>query len=223
MCFAGQQANAARRHCLSQHEGANRRLTHFPYMKYVAYMGITHISDSAKLASHLRSLREAHGLTLAILAQRSGLSRATLSRIENAEVSPTAETLGQLAAAYAIPISQLLSPLEKGFQPVVRRGEQSIWRDPSHDFVRKSVSPSNGQLAIELIESTLGCEQSITYAAPAIPGQEHHVYVLSGQMQITIEGKAHDLSKGDCLRYILFGQTIFKTFKIACRYVIALS
>jgi len=186
-------------------------------------MGITHTSDSSKLATHLRNLREEHGMTLAVLAERSGLSRATLSRIENADVSPTAETLGQLAAVYALPISQLLSPLEKGFQPVLRRGEQSVWRDPGHEFVRRSVSPSNGQLSVELIEGELGPEQLITYATPATPGQEHHVYVLSGQMQITVEGNAHDLRPGDCLRYILFGETIFKTSNASCRYVIALS
>lgn len=162
-------------------------------------------------------------MTLAMLAQRSGLSRATLSRIENAEVSPTAETLGQLATVYALPISQLLSPLEQGFQPVLRRTEQSVWSDPEHEFVRRSVSPSNGQLSMELIEGELGPKQLITYAAPAIPGHEHHVYVLSGKMEITVEGNAHSLGPGDCLRYILFGETIFKTTGTPCKYVIALS
>lgn len=192
-------------------------------MGQISYMGITHTSDCSKLATHLRNLREEHCMTLAVLALRSGLSRATLSRIENADVSPTAETLGQLAAVYALPISQLLSPLEKGFQPVLRQSEQSVWRDPGHKFVRRSVSPSNGQLSVELIEGELGPEQLITYATPAIPGQEHHVYVLSGQMQITVEGNAYDLRPGDCLRYILFGETIFKTLNASCRYVIALS
>jgi transcriptional regulator with XRE-family HTH domain len=192
-------------------------------MGYIPNMGIRHTSDSSKLASHLRNLREAHDMTLAVLAKRSGLSRTTLSRIENAAVSPTAETLGQLAAVYALPISQLLSPLEQGFQPVFRQGEQSVWRDPGHKFVRRSVSPSNGQLSVELIEGELGPEQLIAYATPAISGQEHHVYVLSGQMQITVEGNAHDLRPGDCLRYILFGETIFKTSNVSCRYVIALS
>ncbi len=186
-------------------------------------MGIMHASDSSRLASHLRGLREAQNMTLAVLAQRSGLSRATLSRIENAEVSPTAETLGRLATVYALPISQLLSPLEQSFQPVSRRGEQSVWRDAGHDFLRRSVSPPNGQLSIELIEGELGAGQLISYAAPAIPGQEHHVYVLSGQMEITVEGNAHDLGAGDCLRYILFGETIFRTSTSPCRYVIALS
>jgi transcriptional regulator with XRE-family HTH domain len=186
-------------------------------------MGITHISESARLAGHLRKLREAHDMTLAALAQRSGLSRATLSRIENAEVSPTAETLGQLATVYALPISQLLSPLEQSFQPVLRRAQQSVWQDTENAFTRRSVSPSNGQLSIELIEGELEAGQRITYAAPAIPGHEHHLYVLSGQITITVEGTGHDLKAGDCLRYILFGETVFKTSNAPCRYVIALS
>lgn len=186
-------------------------------------MGITDLSESLKLAQHLRGLREQHNLTLATLAERSGLSRATLSRIENADVSPTAETLGKLASVYALPISQLLAPLERVFQPVLRREDQATWRDPEHDFARRSVSPPNGPLSVEVVEGALGKGQLIRYAAPAIPGQEHHVYVLAGGLEITVEGRAHTLRAGDCLRYILFGETIFKTIDTSCRYLIALS
>ena len=186
-------------------------------------MGITIDPASQKLASHLRDLREAQGLTLASLATRSGVSRASLSRIENAEVSPTAETLGRIAAVYALPISHLLSPLEQGFQPVLKRQDQAIWRDEAHDFLRRSVSPPNGQLSVELIEGTLGHGQRIVYPAPAIPGQEHHLYVLSGHIEVTVEGTAHRLTTGDCLRYVLFGETVFETGASACTYLIALS
>lgn len=175
------------------------------------------------LASHLRNLREHRGLTLADVASRTSVSRATLSRIEKGDVSPTAETLGQLASVYALPISQLLSPLESGFQPVVRQNEQSIWQDPSHAFVRRSVSPPSGQLSVELIEVEIGRNERITYRAPALPGQEHHLYVLEGALTLTVEQHAHALSQGDCLRYILFGETIFETCDAPCRYLIALS
>ncbi|MEM1078828.1 MAG: helix-turn-helix domain-containing protein [Pseudomonadota bacterium] len=186
-------------------------------------MGITLSSETQKLAAHLRSLRERHGLTLARLAERSGLSRASLSRIENGEVSPTAETLGRLAAVYALPISQLLSPLNQGFQPVLRRADQAVWTDPARGFQRRSISPSNGPLSMELIEGTLEAGQRIAYAAPAIPGQEHHVHVLSGEIEITVEGTVHPLKAGDCLRYILFGETVFQTSTAPCTYLIALS
>ncbi|MEO1192131.1 MAG: XRE family transcriptional regulator [Pseudomonadota bacterium] len=180
-------------------------------------------SEAQGLANHLRSLRERRELTLAAVAARSGVSRATLSRIENAEVSPTAETLSQLAAAYALPISQLLAPLDPGFQPVVPQGEQSLWRDPSHAFLRRSVSPPSGQLSIELIECEIGPNEKITYDRPALPGQEQHLYLLSGKITVTVEQRAYALKTGDCLRYSLFGETVFATGEAACRYVIALT
>lgn len=180
-------------------------------------------SQTDKLAHHLRGLREDHEFTIAVLAQRSGVSKSTLSRIENGDVSPTAETLGKLASAYAMPISHLLTPLERGFQPLFRRGDQPIWRDPDHAFVRRNVSPPHGELSLELIESRLGEDQHIEYDAPAVPGQEHHILILSGRMNVTVEGKTFDLKKGDCLRYRLFGNTVFKTSNTSCRYLIALS
>ena len=192
-------------------------------MGIIPNMGIVNQSANVRLASHLRELREKRGMTLAVLAERSGLSRATLSRIENAEVSPTAETLGRLATVHALPISQLLSPLEQDFQPVVRRRDQAIWHDPEHDFLRRIVSPANGELSLELIEVELGPGEVIAYPGPAIPGQEHHIFVLSGQVEIAVEGRVHALGPGDCLRYILFGETIFRTSDAPCRYVIALS
>jgi transcriptional regulator with XRE-family HTH domain len=186
-------------------------------------MGISSEHTTTALAQHVRVLREDRRLTLAGLAERSGVSRATLSRIENGEVSPTAETLGRLAAAFAIPISQLIAPMEKGFQPVVRREAQSVWTDSEKAFERRSISPPNGQLGIELIECQLGPNQRITYDAPAVPGQEHHLYMLSGCLRVSVEGRACDLNPGDCLRYKLFGASEFQTAKTAARYVIALS
>ncbi len=185
-------------------------------------MGITDTQNSTHLAAHLCDLRAQHQMTLALLAQKSGISRATLSRIENAEVSPTAETLGRLATVYALPISRLLAPMEQVFQPVISRADQTVWHDPRNGFQRRSVSPPSGPLAVELIEGTFEPHQEITYTAPAIPGQEHHVYVLSGQIEISIEGKVHAMQAGDCLRYVLFGETVFRTGNTACTYVIAL-
>ena len=186
-------------------------------------MGIINHKSASNLADHLRSLREQYDLTLDNLAQQSGLSRSTLSRIEKNEVSPTAEALGRLASVYSLPISQLLAPMEQSFQPVVRQQDQSIWRDPVHNYTRRSISPPNGQLKLELIEGAIGPNQQIAYSAPAFPGQEHHVYLLSGEMELTVEGQTHSLKAGDCLRYLLHGATEFKTFASPCRYVIALS
>ncbi|PLR29041.1 transcriptional regulator, partial [Chimaeribacter californicus] len=52
------------------------------------------------LAQRLVQLRTARQWSLDQLAQQTGISRATLSRIERAETSPTAALLGKLAQVF---------------------------------------------------------------------------------------------------------------------------
>ncbi len=63
----------------------------------------THLAKDAsidrRIAQRLKGLRAERGWSLDELAGRSSVSRATLSRLENAEVSPTANVLGKLCAA----------------------------------------------------------------------------------------------------------------------------
>ena len=175
------------------------------------------------LADHLRSLRAEHSLSLQDLASKSGVSRATLSRVENAEVSPTAETLGRLASAFALPLSRLLAPLEPGFPPLVRHADQSVWSDRGKGFSRRSVSPPSMQLKLEMIEGEIAPHQHISYERPAFPGHEHHLVLLSGGLILTVDGARHELHAGDCLRYRLRDASSFETREQPARYILALA
>jgi transcriptional regulator with XRE-family HTH domain len=175
------------------------------------------------LAEHLRTLRVERGLTLQALAAKSDISRATLSRVENGDVSPTAETLGRLASALTLPISQLLAPMESGFPALVRRAEQSVWLDPNTGFSRRAVSPPSGQLTLEMIECTIEPHQRIVYGRPAVSGHEHHLVMLSGALSLTIDSVRHELLPGDCLRYRLRGSSCFETGARSAHYIIALA
>ncbi|QGZ33195.1 helix-turn-helix domain-containing protein [Stappia indica] len=175
------------------------------------------------LADHLRSLRTDRALTLQDLAESSGVSRATLSRIENGEVSPTAETLGRMASAFGLPLSQLLAPLEPEFPPLLRRTEQGVWSDPGSGFTRRLVSPPNSGLKLEMIECEMQSDQRISYERPAVPGHEHHLVLLAGALTLTVDGERYELRPGDCLRYRLFGASSFETGKQSARYLIALA
>lgn len=190
-----------------------------PFVKYFSNM--EQKDANTQLGMHIRNLRDARRLTLSDLSIATKLSRATLSRIENGEVSPTAEALGSLSTALEVSISQLLKPLERKFAPLVTREAQTIWADPKHDFKRRNISPPSRQLAMELIEVELGAKQDIKYASASIPGQEHHLYLLSGGLKVTVEGIDHELSAGDCLRYKLYGETTFQTGGSPAKYIIA--
>lgn len=177
----------------------------------------------APLAQHIRGLRLSRGLTLADLAEASTISRASLSRIENGEVSPTADTLAKLSSALRLPISQLISPLESRFEAFVPRAAQTVYHDATHGFRRRNVSPPNANLRIELVEATLEPDAAISYNNPSVPGHEHHFVLLEGGLCITVEGQTHSLSPGDCLRYRLDGVSEFRAGPRGARYILALA
>ena len=181
----------------------------------------TEASIDQRIAQRLKALRGERGWSLDELARRSGVSRATLSRLENAEVSPTASVLGKLCAAYGLTMSRLMHMVEGDFRPLVRRDAQPVWLDPEVGFRRRSVSPPSQTLAAEGLECELEPATRITYDEPPRPGLEHHLLLLDGALTVTVGGQTHVLRPGDCLRYQLFGPSAFETpAHCGARYVL---
>lgn len=181
-------------------------------------MGNSSDSPDHLIAERLRQLRAERGWSLDHLAQQSGVSRATLSRLENAEVSATAAVLGRLCAIYGLTLSRLMFLAEETFTPLVRAGTQPVWRDGQAGFTRRSVSPPAAKLAGEVIDCRLAPLARIAYEHPPRAGLEHHLVMVEGELTLTIEGVRHMLRAGDCLRYRLFGASLFETGGEAARY-----
>ncbi|MFD0432299.1 helix-turn-helix domain-containing protein [Streptomyces chartreusis] len=163
-----------------------------------------------RLGSRLAALRAERGWSLGELAERSGISRSTLSRAERAEISPTASMLNRLCAVYGRTMSQLLSEVESEPALLVRAAEQPVWEDRSAGFVRRSVSPPDAGLRAELVEGRLAEGADIEYDRPPVPGLEQHVWVLEGALDVTVLEVEHRLGAGDCLRMRVWGPTRFQ-------------
>src|SRR5262245_47284441 len=119
-----------------------------------------------RLAERLIALRQARALSLDDLASRSGISRATLSRIERAEVSPTAAQLNRLCVAYGWTLSRLMAAAEGEAPALIRRSEQEEWTDQQTGFRRRAVSPPGPGLRMELVKGMLPEGTTIAYEAP---------------------------------------------------------
>jgi len=63
------------------------------------------------IANHVRSRRREIGLNVGQLAERSGISKGMLSKIENAQTSPSLSTIERLAAALDMPVTSLFRGL----------------------------------------------------------------------------------------------------------------
>jgi predicted transcriptional regulator len=57
------------------------------------------------IAERVREYRHQLELTVGPLAERSGLSKGMLSKIENAQTSPSLATLGRLSTALSVPVT----------------------------------------------------------------------------------------------------------------------
>lgn len=178
--------------------------------------------DDTRLAAQLANLRTERGWTLADLAARSGVSRATLSRIENTETSPTTQVLGQLCSAFGVSMSRLLAMVESDFRPVIQGTDRAIWTDPATGFSRSVVSDAAPPLKGEVLLCQLPPGSDISYDAPPRPGLEHHLLMQSGKLGVTVDGVTHAIGPGDCLRYQLWGQSRFQS-DIGASYLLFLT
>jgi transcriptional regulator with XRE-family HTH domain len=163
-----------------------------------------------RLGARLAELRAQHGWSLGELAERSGVSRSTLSRAERAEISPTAALLNRLCGVYGRTMSQLLSEVEAAPALLIRAAEQPVWEDRASGFVRRSVSPPHTGLRGELVEGRLRAGADLAYDRPPVPGLEQHIWVLEGALQVTAQDVEHRLDAGDCLRLQVWGPTRFR-------------
>ncbi|MDQ1081051.1 XRE family transcriptional regulator [Pseudoroseomonas cervicalis] len=181
--------------------------------------------SSAQLAQRLKTEREARGWSLSELAERSGVSKAMISKIERDEVSPTAALLGRLSGAFGLSLSQLLARAEQGAGLLARAAAQPVWRDPETGFLRRAVTPTAGPpTPLELVWGELPPGQAVEYPAAAFAFiQDQQLLVLEGELHFTQGQSPQVLQAGDCLR---FGPPDAVRYEnratLPCRYLIAL-
>lgn len=82
---------------------------------------MTEIEISRTVAHNVARFRKERGLSLAELAERSGLGKSTLSVLESGDANPSIETLWSVATALGVPFGSLLEPAP-GCLTVVRAG-----------------------------------------------------------------------------------------------------
>jgi transcriptional regulator with XRE-family HTH domain len=174
------------------------------------------------IAATLRQEREARKWSLAELAERSGVSKAMISKVERKEASPTATVLGRLSGAFGLPLSVLIAAAEGASERLSAAEAQAVWTDPETGYVRRAISPAGA--AAELIEVSLPAGVRVPYPASAFAFQQQQIWVLEGRLDFSEGGTGHQLKPGDCL---LLGNPADCAFanpgSSAARYLVVLS
>src|SRR4051794_38782266 len=84
----------------------------------------TAVAEQTHVGPRVRALREAMGLSLRDLAERTGVSAPMLSQVERGETSPTLQVATRIAGGLDLTLSQLLRLDETDGVTVVRKTER---------------------------------------------------------------------------------------------------
>jgi transcriptional regulator with XRE-family HTH domain len=180
-------------------------------------------SIEQRIARRLARLRADRGWSLEQLAGRTAISRATLSRLERAELSPTAAMLGRLCRVYGWTLSRLMAEAETRTPHLVTAAAQMHWSDPETGYRRRIISPPAAGLRGELVEVRIPAGATVAFDAPPVSGLEHHLFMIDGALALEVDGSAFRLRAGDCVRYVLTGASRFTaTGKRDARYIVAM-
>jgi transcriptional regulator with XRE-family HTH domain len=154
------------------------------------------------IGGRIHTLRESLELSLRELAERSGVSAPMLSQVERGETSPTLSVAEKIAEGLELSLSQLLRLDEDRHVVIVRRPDRRRRRRRGHT-VEELTPPLPGQRA-DASEHTLapGAATGGPDDPPMHePGSRETAVVLSGEVDLFIDGARHQLREGDSVTF----------------------
>ena len=153
--------------------------------------------SSGRLGERVRALRRERGWTLEMLAERSGVSRAMISKLERGEKNPTLVVAAKVAEGLGMNLSRLVGVEEKRKVVVVPRGRRMTMRDPETGFERQLLSPSLGGRGVEFMRNVVPENSTSGELPPHRRGVEEYVVVERGRLRAVLGGEEYVLEEGD--------------------------
>lgn len=151
------------------------------------------MSASALIGRQIRLRREQRGMSLATLARRAKIGKATLSGIEAGRGNPTIETLDAVAAALTLPLADLLVPAADA-APIVTRATEWSTEGPQREVLHRLP----GSFGLESWRLRMRAGDAFD-GVPHATGTVEMLFVASGEL---VAGPADDqveLGPGDHL------------------------
>jgi transcriptional regulator with XRE-family HTH domain len=147
----------------------------------------------AQIAQHLKSQRQAQGLSLDATSTLTGVSKAMLGQIEREESSPTILTLWKIASGLQTSFSAFFAE-----QPLLCSSQQTFPDDPNMQV--KILFPFKADAGLEMFEISLSDHHQQRSSAHSV-GVIEHIHVLSGQLNLYFDSQWHHLKQGDSCRF----------------------
>jgi XRE family transcriptional regulator, regulator of sulfur utilization len=160
------------------------------------------VDPSTAVGQRVKALREAMGLSLRDLSERSGVSAPMLSQVERGETSPTLASAAKIAGGLELTLSQLLR-LDEGQNVAVSRAGSRRRSERGGHRIEELTPPLPGQRAdvsLHVLEPGAGTGGR---ADPPMhePGSRETAVVNAGTLALIVDGSRYDLQEGDSVTF----------------------
>lgn len=149
---------------------------------------------ASNLASNVRRLREARGLSQHQIAQVAGIPRPTWASLESGAANPTLAVLARAAAALQVSIEELIGPPRTAAR--LFRAEELRTKRRQGASIRALLPEAIPGLDVARMELAPGGQLG---GIPHTPGTREYLSCESGRVELVASGERWELGPGDAL------------------------
>lgn len=152
-------------------------------------------------AAQVRERRAGAKLSLSQLAERSGVSKATISKVERRDIQPSLDIAAKLAEAFGATLSEMLHQTPRARVVVLRAADQVEMQSEDGKLQRRVLSPTFDHAAVEFLRFTIAPGASSGVFPPHRYGSEEYIFVASGELTLRINDASTRLQAGDSIYF----------------------
>lgn len=154
-----------------------------------------------ELGKTIQRLRKAYKMSLGDLSEQSGVAKSIISQIERNETNPTISTVFRLSQALDTTIQEVLRT-EKADAFLSHQSKAAVPLLESEDgLCRLSIAGP-----LELVDYVQWYDfhakpGGVLESDPHPAGTVEHLYVMTGTLEVTVDGETRAVKTGEALRY----------------------
>jgi transcriptional regulator with XRE-family HTH domain len=171
------------------------------------------VPDGTPIGAQLKAARLAARKTMAEVAEQSGLTKGFVSKLERDLTNVSVASLIRLCEALHVSVGSLF---EASIGEIVRRGDRPPINFGGRKMTEYLLTPS-GEKRVQAILSDIEPGGGSGDEPYSLPADVEFVFVLAGQLQITVAGEQITLEQGDAFTFPPSTQHTFRVAPLAGR------
>jgi XRE family transcriptional regulator, regulator of sulfur utilization len=159
------------------------------------------VDPTPALGKTIQRLRKAYNMSLGELSEQSGVAKSIISQIERNETNPTLSTVFRLSRALDTSIDEVLKA-DSGTAFLQHQAKSAIPILESQDgLCRLAITGPLNLIDLTQWYDFQAKAGGVLESDPHPPGTVEHIYMIKGEIEITVGDEVKVAKQGEAIRY----------------------